>query len=72
MLIFDGGEKLHSLSIIALENIPHPILAARYLLINSAKLLNIWYEIWTLIQERLKDFLSLLITLCNDVEKKRD
>ena len=41
-LTLDGREQLHSLSIKSLENTPRPIFAARYPLISSAKLLNLW------------------------------
>ena len=53
-LTLGGRELLHYISIKSLERILRPIFAARYPLINSAKLLNIWYEIITIIQERLK------------------
>ena len=56
LLNLDGREKLHSLSIISLEKIPRPIFAGRYLLNNLAKLLNIWQDILTLSQKRLKVF----------------
>ena len=39
------------------ENIPRPIFAARSLLRSSAKLLNLWKDILTFSQERLKIFL---------------
>ena len=63
-LNLDGREQLNSLSIKSLENISCPIVLARSLLSNSAKLLNLRQEILTLSQERLKDLFSLLITLC--------
>ena len=57
-MTFHGREQLHFLSIKLLENVPRPIFAATSLLSNSAKLLNLWYDICTLRKERLKDFLS--------------
>ena len=58
MLTLDGREQLHSLSIKSLENILRPIFAGRSPLSSSVKLLNIWYNIFTLSHMSLNDFLA--------------
>ena len=55
-----GREQLHYQSINSQERIIYPIFAARPLLSNLAKLLNLWWDIRTLSQDILNDFLAFL------------
>ena len=67
-LTLDGIEELHSPSIRYWERITRPIFAARSPLSNLDKLLNLWWDIRTLSQERFKKN-GFLITLWIEVEK---